>query len=307
MTATDKAGYGSGSRTLAFANNTGSGPREPFVMLPVAVLTNAELPMPARLLFALLIHHARLQRRGQRCQVSLDRLAEDLGCSERSVRRQVAKLVSAGLVEAVDCRPYPDLFVLKLGGGDPVEDREQPATAVRSSGHGCPVNRPPVSGSLYREREEENKTPLTPQRGETNATAQKPVEESAEAAADASTPAAVLGAWNAAAVFTLADPVSPAIVHRLEKRLLDPWWRAHWRPALAELGGDPYARGEVTGRRSDIAWFLRPDTVASILRRARGRTGPSRPPDRPPPTPAADPGKAPAVWDLPGFRMRGAS
>jgi len=52
----------------------------------------------------------------------------------------------------------------------------------------------------------------------------------------------------------------------LAARLGEPFWRDHWREALAKIPGSPFLRGENNrGWKANVDWFLRPESVTRIL------------------------------------------
>lgn len=89
-----------------------------------------------------------------------------------------------------------------------------------------------------------------------------------EPAHDAPDPAAIRTEWNDLAT-ELGLPPCRALVGRtaqlLAARLRDPRWRASWREALARLPESGLVRRGHAARWLNLAWFLRPDTVAALL------------------------------------------
>jgi hypothetical protein len=53
----------------------------------------------------------------------------------------------------------------------------------------------------------------------------------------------------------------------LKARLTDPFFRQHWRDALARLKGSAFCRGETKAGRwiANFDWFLRPGTVPKLI------------------------------------------
>jgi len=85
---------------------------------------------------------------------------------------------------------------------------------------------------------------------------------------DAAPPAMseVVEAWNEAKVFRRVVVLSAGRRRKLAARLRDPFWRDHWRDALARLIESPFCRGENDrGWVADFEFFIKPDTVAKAL------------------------------------------
>jgi hypothetical protein len=78
------------------AGTPGSSNGQPaFVRLPVVVLRASALSAEARLIYALLMYY---QRDDPYSFPKVSTLAADLGCSERTTRRAIGELTSAGLL-----------------------------------------------------------------------------------------------------------------------------------------------------------------------------------------------------------------
>ena len=94
---TDDHSSGTGEGQSGFAHNdrTGGDRRRGFTPLPNQVLLDARLSRDARLLYALLQHHA---RGDGRCFPSHATLAEELGGGETALRAYLRELIDAGLV-----------------------------------------------------------------------------------------------------------------------------------------------------------------------------------------------------------------
>jgi hypothetical protein len=112
--------------------------RKPFVMLPVHVAADDTLSAPARLVYALLLDHARTHGH---CWPGQELLAARLGVSTRQLRRYLRELETAGLIQT---RRTGRNNVYALPD---VPDQEAPPLAGRSdrtsmsdqTGHPCPI------------------------------------------------------------------------------------------------------------------------------------------------------------------------
>ncbi len=72
----------------------------------------------------------------------------------------------------------------------------------------------------------------------------------------------VVVAWNSAVGVVMVRKITPSRLHKLNIRLKDPSW--DWQAAIAKFPLKLFA-SQPDGWRPTFDWFLRPDTVTSIL------------------------------------------
>jgi hypothetical protein len=78
----------------------------------------------------------------------------------------------------------------------------------------------------------------------------------------------ILNAWNEIGnPFARVLKLGKARRQSLKARLADPFFRQHWRDALARLKGSAFCRGETKAGRwiANFDWFLRPGTVPKLI------------------------------------------
>ncbi len=113
-------------------------------------------------------------------------------------------------------------------------------------------------------REENNKYPPNPPKGEGQEHTKKESKEAPDSDSDVEE---FIAAWNQLGPpFCVIRDMTPSRRRRLCTRLRDAFWRGHWRAALTAMPGRPFLRGE--GDKSwiaDVDFFLKGDTVAKIL------------------------------------------
>jgi len=72
--------------------------------------------------------------------------------------------------------------------------------------------------------------------------------------------------WNMIEGVRRVSKVTNSRADKLRARLKDPWWREHWREAMARIANNTALKGHNDRNwRANIDWFLRPDTVAKII------------------------------------------
>lgn len=85
-----------------------------------------------------------------------------------------------------------------------------------------------------------------------------------DAAVDSPPYGLIVQAWNAAMVQRCT--LTKKRRGWLKARWADPWWREHWREAIARARASPFLAGDNDrGWRADLDFFLRPDSAAKIL------------------------------------------
>jgi len=86
----------------------------------------------------------------------------------------------------------------------------------------------------------------------------------------------IVDSWNAMAAANSLPQVKATTAGRLKSvraRWTSPFWREHWKEALAAVPTRPFLLGQGDrGWRADFEWFVRPDTVPKLIEGAYNGT-----------------------------------